>query len=422
MKTLLLALLMMACSAAIAAEKKDALTLNLDRVTVVDLVNAVYGDILRQNYAIDPALVDKPDTVTVHFRDSNAEQVAAYMRGLLDSLGMEIVDRPGHILIKPKGPYAGKEIFLYRPKHRSATYIVDLISGLFQGGKFSHQQGEQMGTGNMPSSKASSPMGMVDSSTSPAGSAGDVAVSRKDIDAFVFEGTKVEVERLQKLLAMVDTPMGEVLIKAIVYEVGSTKKEGGATGLALNILGGKLGLSLGKFTNLGDSASFKSATIEAIYSALSSDSRFKVVSSPSLRVKSGGHGLISVGSDVPILSSVSYDNNGRPIQNVKMMPSGVILDLKPSVTEAGVDLVVKQQISSFVQTTTGVNSSPTLIKREISTVVGTSHDEIVILGGLDESKLNSDSSGLPFLPSWMRSSGQEDSKTEILLVLQVQKI
>lgn len=200
---------------------------------MVDLFNAVYGDILRQNYAIDPALVDKPDTVTVHFRDSNAEQVAAYMRGLLDSLGMEIEDKPGHILIKPKGRYVGKELFLYRPKYRSASYIVDLVSGLFSSGKFSHEKGEQMGTGNVPSGKGSNPMGMVDSSSTPAGSSGDVASSRKDIDAFVFEGSQAEIDRLQKLLAMIDTPVGEVLIKAIVYEVGSTRKEGGATGLAV---------------------------------------------------------------------------------------------------------------------------------------------------------------------------------------------
>ncbi|MBS4068166.1 MAG: hypothetical protein KGZ62_06165 [Sulfurimonas sp.] len=105
-----------------------------------------------------------------------------------------------------------------------------------------------------------------------------------------------------------------------------------------------------------------------------------------------------------------------------MTPSSVILDLKPTVAEAGVDLVVKQTISSFVPTTNGVNTTPTLIKRELTTTVGTSHDEVVVLGGLDETKTSTDRSGLPFIPSWLHSQTSDDSKTEVLLVLQVQKI
>lgn len=72
-------------------------------------------------------------------------------------------------------------------------------------------------------------------------------------------------------------------------------------------------------------------------------------------------------------------------------------------------------------TTTGVNGSPTLTKRELSTVVGVNPDDVVILGGLDEDKSSSDRSGLAWLP-WFKADGKATSKTEIMLMLQAQKI
>lgn len=116
------------------------------------------------------------------------------------------------------------------------------------------------------------------------------------------------------------------------------------------------------------------------------------------------------------------DRNGNPVQSVEYKPSGVIFDLKPQVREIGIDLTINQQLSTFIPTTTGVNNSPTLIKREISTRIGAVDNDVIVLGGLDEDKSSSDSSGLSFLPSFLKSKGGQNSKTQILLVLQVQKI
>jgi type II secretory pathway component GspD/PulD (secretin) len=100
----------------------------------------------------------------------------------------------------------------------------------------------------------------------------------------------------------------------------------------------------------------------------------------------------------------------------------VIFDLKPQIRENVIDLVINQQLSSFIPTITGVNNSPTLIKREISTSIGAADDDVIVLGGLDEEKNSQDKSGFSFLPSWLNSRGGENSKTQILLVLQVKKI
>jgi type II secretory pathway component GspD/PulD (secretin) len=76
-------------------------------------------------------------------------------------------------------------------------------------------------------------------------------------------------------------------VKAVVYEVTTGNSEGSAFGLALNVLGGKLGLSIGGASTLANSVSIKSASIDSAFSALSGDTRFKAISTPQVRVKSG---------------------------------------------------------------------------------------------------------------------------------------
>lgn len=402
----------------------EDVTIDFKELPILDLIRAVYGDILKINFSIDPALVGRVDPVTVTLRDSNKKDVLDYMVSLLNGIGILIEDRRNYLLFKPRPVDFGKEVFVYRPLYRSVSYIQDLLGGLFHVGSFSKKPETVYGVGNSSASKPSTPMGLVDDSSSPAGVVphGDLVASHKDVDTFVFQGSSAEIARLKSLISLVDIPVGEVNIKAVIFEVGSTKKDGSSIGLAFNILGGKLGLSLGALTAIGDSASIKSASFNAIFSVLSSDSRFRVLSSPSIRVKSGSHGIITVGADVPILSSVTYDAAGKAFQNIRMMSSGVIFDLKPVVTESAVDLEVKQQISNFVPTTTGVSSSPTLLKRDISTVVGTTHDEVIFLGGLIEAKKSEDTSGFSFLPSWSNSGGSDESRSELLLILQVQKL
>ncbi len=61
---------------------------------------------------------------------------------------------------------------------------------------------------------------------------------------------------------------------------------------------------------------FPAGSLDVLYELFSQDSRFNVVSSPHLRVSSENQGRFSVGSDVPVLSSVTYKDNS-PVQSVE---------------------------------------------------------------------------------------------------------
>lgn len=220
-------------------------------------------------------------------------------------------------------------------------------------------------------------------------------------------------------------PPGDVIVRGVLYEVQTTRKDGSAFGLAVNLLGGKMGISVG-FTSVDPSSmqlSFRNKTLDAVLSALASDSRFKTVSKPMLRVSSGGSGKFTVGQDVPVLGAVSYPGNGQPaVQSVTYQSSGVIYEVHPVIHGDAIDLSVMQQVSSFVSTNTGVSGSPTLIKRELKSDLSLSNGEIVIMGGLSDSKDSDAKQRLPFVPDFLRSSSSESSSGEILLIMQVTKL
>jgi type II secretory pathway component GspD/PulD (secretin) len=300
------------------------------------------------------------------------------------------------------------DAFVYRPRYRDVPYLARLLAPLFKG------------TFSINRSIRSAEVVKTDKPV-PDGSAASLV--DQSADTLIFSGSVKEVEKLKHLLVQVDMAVGEVLVRSVVYEVNDTDKAGSAIGALVNVMGSKLSAGLGTLDNLGTFLRFKSTSFEAIYSALSSDSRFKVLSSPTLRIRSGASGTFSVGQDVPVLGSLSYPQGaGQAVQSVEYRSSGVLFGIQPTVRDSVIDLAIDQQLSNFIATTTGVNNSPTLTKRALKTSVGVQDGDVIVLGGLTENKETHSRDGLSFLPRFFDSRGSEKSKTEVLLVLQVERI
>nr|WP_307742700.1 type II secretory pathway protein [Massilia varians] len=387
-------------------------------VTVSQLVALVYGEILVQPYVIDPAVLKDDRTVSLRY-DSAKGDMRSFWRTFLDSLGLEVTLRGGvdyvaqrHHVEKQEREEE-REPFVYRTKHRSTAYLVELLSPLFPSGGFALNRSVRAPLGDKMTVGAGT-------TTPPMGSA--ASLIDQDTDTLIFQGSLNQINTLGKLLAQVDVPSGEVLIKAVVYEVTIGNSDSTAFSLAASLLGGKLGLSIGA-AGLDNAISFRTASIEAAFSALASDSRFKAVSTPRVRVKTGQQARLVVGDDVPTIGAITVPQGGSPaVQSVDYRSSGVIVNLSPTVRQAGIEIAVDQQISGFARTETGVNNSPTLTKRSLSTTVTASDGELIILGGLTQSKSTETQTGLSFLPSFLRTSGNSSSKTEVLLLLQADRI
>lgn len=389
-----------------ADRKNDAVSFDLSSVRVSEVVQLIYRDVLSSAYLLDPEVL--ADARLVSFRYALKDRSRAGVLPLLDAIGLEVVQRAGIDYVRPR--QAVNDVYVYRPKYRDVTYLVELLRSIFKG-SFTSTRSLALPT----------PVKSESTVPAPAGSA--AALVDRDADLLVFNGPAAEIRQLEGLLPKVDARQGDVLVRGVVYEVSASDKAGSAFSLALSLLGGHVSAALNGGSALANSVRLQNVSLDAVFSVLSADSRFKVVSSPSLRVRSGGAGRISVGQDVPVLGAVTYPGNGSsPVQSIEYRSSGVIFDLRPVVREQAVELDIGQQVSSFVATETGVNGSPTLIKREVKSSLSLADGEIVLLGGLAEQKHSEGASGLSFLPSVFRSKTMESSNTEILLVLQLTRL
>lgn len=412
MKRLLFLMLLPVFVQAANLTPPDATKFDFQAVSVSQVVNLVYLEALKQSYVIAPEMLQDQRQVSFRF-DSNKGDLKTFWRNFLNVLGYSIDQKNGvdFITKTPESqPQIEKELeqfdFVYTPKNRSADYLNSMLRPLVAG---------LVATRSIPASPDAK-----GTKTAPPNSAG--ALIDQTSDLVVFRGSQNEVERIKRLLPQLDIAMGEIVVRGAVYEVSTTQKDGSAFSLALGLLNNQLSINLGS-TKLDNSISFKSGSFDAVLSALDNDARFKVVSSPRLRVRSGSHAKLTVGQEVPTLAGVSYSpNSTEPVKNVVYRNSGVIFDLSPIVRAGSIDLSVTQELSNFVTTTTGVNESPTLTKRTLETATTLNDGEIVVIGGLTEEKDNNTKTGFSFLPSWASSKLKEKTNSEILMVLQVNKI
>lgn len=403
-----------------SAAPAGSASFDFDSIPLAQLVRLVYLQAYPDvSYTVDPQLL--LDNRVVSLRWSAAQgDFRPFFASYLAGLGYAVVTRNkvDSIIVKPAARLAdvddpSKDIFIYKPKYREGSYLVDLLSPLFNG----HFVGQRKlgidapstpgagGSGVSPSPEVATPGSLLDHS------------NRKP-DQLIFVGSAKEVASLSKLLEQVDTPVGEVVVKAYMYEVGSTGFDGSALKLVLSALGGKVQVLAGS-DPVSNLVRLKTGSIDLVASALSTDARFKIVTAPYQRVKSGKSARFVSGSQVSVLGSVVTNQNGTTQQSYDRIESGTILEISPVVRDEVVDVDLYQQVSSFVKS--DISAQPTLNKRELRSSLSVRDGEIVVIAGLEDSKDEQGKSGLSFLP-FSLSKSKTVSKSQLVLILELKKI
>jgi general secretion pathway protein D len=412
MKKLFLLAVVFICSLTFAApEAKDKqATFNFSQIGVSQAVSLIYGEVLKTDYVIDPDVLTDARLVSFRYQKPDG-LVRPFALAFLKSLGYHVESRSGvdYItkakLVEPVVP--DDDVKVYRPRFRDPSYLSRVLAPLFKG-KFTvtRQIASPVNSGVTQNVPLTSAAGVID----------------QDADILLFSGSAKEVVLLEKLLGQVDVSKGEIAVKAVIYEVSGTKAEGSAFQALFNLLTSKMGVSFNaSVKDSGNSFKISTAGFDALITAVSSDSRFKLMSQPRLRVRSGEMAKIVVGQDVPTLGAVTYQQGGTAVQSVQYQSSGTILMISPQLRDDVIDAKVSQQLSNFVATTTGVNSSPTLIKRSLDTSITAVSGDLIVLGGLTESKETNSKNGLSFI-SLPFARQSEDTTVDILVILQLERV
>ncbi|HAX2916048.1 TPA: type II secretion system protein GspD, partial [Escherichia coli] len=371
----------------------------VDRLPLNAAIQLAQEDVFGRQYVLPPELASdtRPVTLDLSLAGDQKTQREEYVRWLRQ-MNIAVETRNGVDHYRSFKPVAAPEkmvSWVYTPLHRSPSYLATVLSGT---------------TGRSSQASSESTSGTSSGSLSGSVSSSSGSFLSGEGDSLVFRGTRSELARLKELVPLIDVPAQGVVVTGYIYEVQTGRSEGSGLALAAKLLSGRFGVSVGSSSSMGNYISFSSGTLNAMYELFSTDNRFKVVSAPQLRMDSGKEATFSVGEQVPVLGSVSYED-GKAVQSVTYRDSGVIFKVKPVITSSRISLNVNQQLSNFVKTDTGVNDSPTLLKREVDTSLTLKDGDIVLLGGLAENKDSQASTGLSFLPkSWSQKS-DEKSRT-----------
>lgn len=380
----------------------------LNRVKLPEAINIIYSEVFKRPFMLSPELVNDERLLT--FRISADIDARQFVERYFTNMNIKIWDKNGvdYIAVYTPKPVAiPQETFIYVPKFRSVEYLSDMLSSQVNGA-FNSQ-------GTITNTKQNYTSGEMN----PNSASGQFS---RTGDRLVYRGTKADIAIIQKILPQIDIVTDEILVTGYVVEVSTTEKEGNGLSIIANLFNNQLGIEINSGYNptSGNLLTFKSSSFNMLAELFNKDSRFKVVSSPQLRVKNGSNASFSVGSDVPVLGSTTYQD-GKPIQSIEYRSSGVLFNISPQIRQNTIDLSIQQQLSNFVKTETGVDNSPTLIKRDVNTQVSVKSGEIIVLGGLAETKNSDNSTSFTLLP-FLRSKGKENSKTDIVVVLHTEKV
>lgn len=251
----------------------------------------------------------------------------------------------------------------------------------------------------------------------------------------LIKATPSDYEMLVPLLQRLDEPPREVLIEVLIAEVTLTDNTQYGVEFLLNSLtdngsvfsigtGGGLGLGSG---GLSGAVINGDARIDA--AALASNNQINVLSTPRLVARSGTQASISVGTDVPILTSqraANSDTSGTTdiVQQVEYRRTGVILDITPIVYgDDRVDIEISQEVSNALANENQAIGSPVISNRTVRTQLSLSDGDTAALGGLIQDQFTWGNTGVPLLKDLpgvgyaFRTETLENAKTELVILI-----
>jgi len=268
-------------------------------------------------------------------------------------------------------------------------------------------------------------------------------VADKSTNTLIIKATPIEFEVIKSLLRELDVVPKQVLIEMVIAEVSLGQGlQYGVEGLLKGFLDSTsftIGTSFGLAPQAQTLQGFttiifnKNNDIRGILNFLASKTSLKVLSAPHILVKDNEEAKIEVGAEVPILTQqvVPITGGTLNVQNtVQYRTTGVILRVRPIVSaDNSVTLKITQEVSDAVKNTIQPElTSPLITKRSASTTLILRNDQVGLLGGIIQNRLQRQKSGVPLLADipglgiLFSNESTSSSNTELILLIKAHVI
>lgn len=137
-----------------------------------------------------------------------------------------------------------------------------------------------------------------------------------------------------------------------------------------------------------------------LVNALAAQSRLNILATPHVIAADNREAHILIGEQIPILTSTQQSTLAQAniVQSIQYRDTGKILTILPQVNSAGlVNMEIRQEVSDVGSDRFGGTNSPSFITREAETTVVVQNGESVLIGGIIDDNITRTRSGVPFL-------------------------
>ncbi len=321
------------------------------------------------------------------------------------------------------------QLFIYQVANVDAIDLAETANAAMNAGSTNKEQIRQGGGAAVSSTSEGS------GRKARRGAPGDKFVVDPIGNRLIFSGTVNEYERVLPLLKQLDRPPAEVLIEVTIAEVTLNDSTKFGLEFFINDIGannfkntfGTQGLGVG---STGFNVAIAKGDVTLNANTLATNSDIKVLSTPRLMARSGGSANITVGTDVPVITSQRAANSQSTsgvtdvLQTVSYRKTGVILNIEPIVfSNNRVDLTISQEVSATLDSGNSAIASPTISNRSLETQLSLEDGQTAVLGGLMQDTLTHKETGVPFLKdipllgSAFSSDTITSDRTELLVLI-----
>ena len=351
------------------------------------------------------------------------------------SRSSDVLDQVGRWVQKLDVPSQDPSIkvYVYHPRGGSAENLVRTLNAMVGNGGDMMQPSATGSTTTANSTPDAAPAAYSSGSTGT--DQGTRIVADKDTNSIIISAPDAVLIRLQQVLSEIDHEPAQIFIEASILEVTLNKDLN--YGVDWSKIASHGDLTVSNFTDKntafgtiapGFSVSYIGNDISAAVTAISSQSKVKIVSAPKISTIENSPATLEVGDQVPIVTQSAQATNtgGAPVINtVDYRSTGVMLKVTPRITSDNrILLDVSQEVSSVAKTVTSGIDSPTINQRKMDSSLIVPEGTVVALGGLISSSDALSDNGIPglknipFVGGLFKGQTHSNDRTELIVLLQ----
>lgn len=359
-------------------------------------------------------------------------------------------------------PAAEEQVYVFHLRNAQALNVESVLNGVFLGASMGTRTGQTTLSSNTSTSSVltggssrSSTSASRTAQTTGGGTSGPrlssqaqqtatslaglvTIIADVDTNSILVRASPVNYDRIKPVLEEMDRPATQVLIKVLIAEVTHDDSlDLGAEFSILNLHNGHSEETKTGF-NIGPALAATTATpglvvqllesnFTATIRALETAGKLDVLSRPYILASDNQLANITVGQEVPFITSSTISDTGQTLNTIQYSDVGIILDVVPHINPDGqVILDVAPEISSVTDQTVPISSNveaPIIAKRSARSRVAVQSGQTIVIGGLMEDKLTSTVNKVPLLGDIpligeiFKRTEKTKTKTELLIFL-----